>query len=700
MQQVVTVLPDIRGIDSEFDYIVPREITDIVEVGLEVVVPFRNRRVRGWITGVRSDRGDLAESVELKSIIRARSKGPPPDVVGLARWAAWRWAGKWSGILATASSPRIVDPHKVRMAARDLRATQIADRPGLDNPGLDNPGPDNPGPVIIQLAPAVDSTLFVAGEIRKRLRLANRNNAYRQSGVNPGVLVLCPTHSEARHTADRLAREGFPVALLPDDWNMAWHGGCVAVGTRQAVFAPLPALLGIFILSAHDSLYKEERTPSWSAWQVAAERSLRAGVPCWLVTPWPTLAMLEEWPLITPPVDYKRGGWPAATVVDIAGEDPYEALLSDELKYAIRWVLSSSDRIGLVVLNRLSKVKVTICNSCRKIPRCTRCNHALDYSLRALHDMSEADSSPNHADTTTADGTGAGNAFLSCARCGSTFEAQCTHCGSQRLCQQETRITRIRQRLEKYFGVPVEEVSRNTAPSGHAVGTGQRVQLYLGTEALLYRHTRASLVIFLDIDPDLLAPRLDAAENTIAMLVRAAWITRDFGHASRGSETAAGNTHGGNPPSAPASTSAPASETAGAAAALGRNDATGSHGSPSRYNGGLIVQTRVRDHPVIRAVLAGDPNVFTSEESGIRRMLALPPYSAVVRLSGAGAETYAQMLEHAVRTDAAGADVGVVELPDGSWVVSTENHKALCDLLASTKRPAQRVRVEVDPPSL
>ncbi len=787
MQMVVKVLPDIRGIDHEFDYTVPEVLESTIEIGLEVLVPFRNRKVRGWVTAIHHGHGDLAENLELKSIIRARSKGPPPEVIELARWVAWRWNGRWSGILATASSPRIVDPHRVRVPAHDLMAGLVGNQPGKAQPAgsgntvrhcLDQPyghqfhrgqeDPVRPGPVIVQLPPAVDSTLWVAGQLRQRYSVAGKDIAFQESGANPGALVLCPTHLEAQYTADVLGRFGFPVVLLPDGWDMAREGGCIAVGTRQAVFAPLPALQGIFVLSAHDSLYKGERTPSWSAWQVAAERSRRAGVPCWLITPWPTLALLEQCPTVYSPMTHERYGWPSIAVVDLAKEDPYEVILGDEVKHAIRWVLGSPDRIGILVLNRFSKIKLTICNACRKVPRCTRCNHALDYLPRSHGENAEtvAVAAPSGSsdlaaganqtagsrlssnwqeDSRRGPGTGAGGSIesggssesselcLSCARCGSIFDARCPYCGNHRFRQEESKISRIKQKLEKYFAAPVGEVLRSTNRAsgtgkensgGKGDGTGiegtgihatgqapeapaRPVQLYLGTEAVLYRHTRANVVIFLDIDLDLLAPRLDAAENAIAMLVRAAWITRDSGYALRVHDAASSSAEPGS--TKPSSADGHDDDTV----AYGHNgtvtsgktsgDEPSRH-NPSRYNGGLVIQTRVPDHPVIKAVLAGDPDIFTSTESAIRRKLSLPPYSAVARLSGPGAQAYAHMVERTAGKDATGSAICVNELPGGAWVVSAGNgradHKALCDLLAATKRPAQRVRVEVDPPSL
>ena len=97
---IVRVLPDVSGLDKTFDYLVPPELADRVRVGTIVRVPLHGRRVGGWVVGLGTD---AAEGVSLKPIAKVTGWGPPPDLVDLAAWAAWRWAGPERSFLATAS---------------------------------------------------------------------------------------------------------------------------------------------------------------------------------------------------------------------------------------------------------------------------------------------------------------------------------------------------------------------------------------------------------------------------------------------------------------------------------------------------------------------------------------------------------------------------------------------------------------------
>ena len=76
-----------------------------MHVGTRVRAPFHGRTVRGWV--VDEDVGTPAgvEVLPLKSWL---GWGPPPALVELAEWAAWRWAGPASFFLRIASPETIV----------------------------------------------------------------------------------------------------------------------------------------------------------------------------------------------------------------------------------------------------------------------------------------------------------------------------------------------------------------------------------------------------------------------------------------------------------------------------------------------------------------------------------------------------------------------------------------------------------------
>jgi primosomal protein N' (replication factor Y) len=74
----------------------------------------------------------------------------------------------------------------------------------------------------------------------------------------------------------------------------------------------------------------------------------------------------------------------------------------------------------------------------------------------------------------------------------------------------------------------------------------------------------------------------------------------------------------------------------------------------------------------------------------MRRVLGLPPATAMALVSGEAAPAYVEAL---------GRPPGLqVQGPlDGTWRLIAPGHDVLCDALAAVERPPGRLRLEVDP---
>ncbi|MGQ0519988.1 MAG: hypothetical protein ACT4PX_02405 [Actinomycetota bacterium] len=468
MPRVVRVLPDVPALDKEFDYTVPPGLDAGVRVGTLVRVTLQGRRVEGWVVadGVAPPAG-----VRLQPLAKVTGWGPPEPLVDLARWAAWRWAGPVRPVLRAASPPGAVR--------------------GLPAPAREGPPPRPPafGPgdadglagealardrAVVRLPPAADPYPFVAAA----------------AGLGDAV-ILTPSVADAALLARRLGRAGVPVALAPRDWARAAAGGSVVVGARAAAWSPSPAPAAVVVLDAHDEAYQEERVPTWNAWQVAAERARRAGVPCVLVSPCPTLEQLAWGPLLSPSRATERAGWPVVEVVDRRRDDPRSGLYSARVVAVLR-----EGRRVACILNRKGRARLVACASCGELLRCEHCAGAMEQA---------------------GDGLG-------CRACARERPAVCQGCGSSSLRRLRPGVTRAREELEALAGRPVAEV---TGDSSELPGAA----VLVGTEALLHRLSAADAVVFLDFDQELLAPRFRAGEQALALLARAARLVggRDGG---------------------------------------------------------------------------------------------------------------------------------------------------------------------------
>jgi primosomal protein N' (replication factor Y) (superfamily II helicase) len=415
------------------------------------------------------------------------------------------------------------------------------------------------------------------------------------------ALIVHPSVGQSRHLAHGLRRAGGRAALLPRDWATAAAGGCSVFGARSAVLGPVGSLAAVVVFDEHDEGLQEERNPTWHARDVAVERARRAGVPCVLVSPCPSLAALAVADrVLAPSRSEERAGWPIIDVVDRRREDPVRAgLFSPRLVEATR-------RAGPVVcvLNRTGRARLLACASCGELVRTEDGRHVMIEREGHLVAPLTGESRP-----------------LVCAVCTGTA-----------LKRLRLGVDRAREELEALLREPVTEIT------GTATVGDPDARVLIGTEAVLHRVHRADLVVFLDMDQELLAPRYRAAEQAYALLARAAELV-----------------------------------------------------GPRSGGGRILVQTRNPEHRVLQSVVRADPGRFAGAELDLRQALGFPPVCALAEVSGPGAADVAIQLEGSPGLDLLGPR-------DGRWLARAPDPDALAAALASTSRPSSRVRVAVDPP--
>jgi primosomal protein N' (replication factor Y) len=618
--RAVRVRTEVAALPKTFDYVVPPEWNHDVQVGTRVRVPLHGRSVRGWVVEVDTATPVGVDPLPLKSWL---GWGPPPALVQLAEWAAWRWAGPASFFLGVSSPATVVRTLPVP-PGRDVGhsagwgAVGAGGADGAD--GAHPSGVDlalaEPGATMVREPPAtdlIDLVLSVVDDPAVRAREGS-------------TVVLVPSTGWAERLLARLVRRGYPAT---SSWVEARAGWPVVVGSRAGAWAPVPRLAAAVVLDAHDAAYREESAPTYSAVEVLLERAEREGAPCVLVSPVPPAALTVRAGLrtVSPPALQERTGWPALEEVDRRGADPRTGMFSEEFVRLARSVLGdeAAETNGplVCVYNRTGGARLLACRHCGELARCARCGAAT--------------ARPRDEEV------------LRCPRCDETRPVVCVACGRLRMKTLRAGVSRLREELAALLGVEVGEVAGPDLGANQPALHSQPV--LVGTEAVLHRVRRAAAVAFLDIDLHLLAPRLSATEDTLALFVRAARLV-----GGRGSR----------PPWAR-----------------------------------VQVQTRVPGHPVLAAVARGEPAAVLVEDVALRRASSLPPFSALALVSGTLAPAYAEALSRESASSEAGREVSVSAVGEGRFLVQAPAHDALCDLLARTPRPSGRgLRVEVDPATL
>ena len=602
-QRVVRVLPDVAAIDKEFDYRVPDGVE--VHVGDVVRIELHGRRVGGWIVAVDVE---PAPGVALKPLAKVSGRGPGPELIELASWAAERWVGRRASFLRTAAPPGVV----VAKAGRAV---------------MDGPAPaPAPSSAAHRAALAAERGVLRLGPGADRYALVLAAASSDRLGPGGQLLVLCPSVAEARTLGRRLRADHVRTAIVAADgpasaatgeWIQAAFGlARVVVGARAGAWAPTASLGRIVVLDEHDEAYQQEQAPTWHARDVAIERARRAGVPCLLVSPCPSLEALQWGDLTLDDRSAERAAWPRIDLVDQRDLDPaLGPLFSPRLVDVLR-----SDRSVVCVLNRTGRARLLACTACSSLARCAVCDAAVHQTEAA-----------------------AGTEGFGCGRCGTERPMVCLECGGHRFKNLRLGVSRAREELEALAGTTVAELTATTPEDDPAVADARIV---VGTEAALHRVRQAEVVAFLDFDQELLALRYRAAEEAMALLVRAGRLVQR---------------------------------------AAVRRGADG----PDR-RGLVLVQTRTPDHPVLAAAHQADPGRLVASELPMRQALGLPPTTAMAAVSGAAAPELMGAL---------GEPEGIrVQGPLGdAWRIIAPDHETLTAALRSVPRPSGRLRIAVDP---
>jgi primosomal protein N' (replication factor Y) len=218
------------------------------------------------------------------------------------------------------------------------------------------------------------------------------------------VLVLVPEIGLTPQLVSRFRRRlGVEPALLHSGlgdcerlaaWRLARCGDALlVVGTRSAVFTPLPNAGLLIVDEEHDHSLKQHEGLRYSARDLAIARAKHMDIPIVLGSATPTLEMLQHCEsgryrhLVLP----RRAGSaepPVIRLIDLGRATPVEGI-SEPLASAIERHLGAGGQ-ALLFLNRRGFAPTLICTACGHVSECSRCDsrltvHANERRLRCHH---------------------------------------------------------------------------------------------------------------------------------------------------------------------------------------------------------------------------------------------------------------------------------------------------------------------------
>jgi primosomal protein N' (replication factor Y) len=205
------------------------------------------------------------------------------------------------------------------------------------------------------------------------------------------VLVLVPeiglTEQIVRRFADRFgAMVGLVHSELSEraralEWQRCRTGEIrILLGTRSAVWMPLPRLALVVVDEEHDASFKQQEGFRYSARDVAVMRARRLNIPVVLGSATPSLESLancDRGKYAYLPLGERAGGasLPSIRVLDIRGMR-LSSGISDPLRRAILERAERGEQT-LLFLNRRGFAPVVLCHACGWIAGCPRCDSRL-----------------------------------------------------------------------------------------------------------------------------------------------------------------------------------------------------------------------------------------------------------------------------------------------------------------------------------
>ena len=336
----------------------------------------------------------------------------------------------------------------------------------------------------------------------------------------------------------------------------------LVIGTRLAVFTPLPDLALIVVDEEHDASFKQDNELRYHARDLAVWRGKQSACPVVLGSATPSL---ESW--------YKAqsGGYhlleltqrahraarpPQVEILDVRRQQLDNGFSQQALK-----LIQENHQNGgltLIYLNRRGFAPALFCGDCGHIFGCPRCSAKMVLHQRARQ--------------------------LRCHHCDfrQAIPRKCPDCGNQDLTAVGHGTQRVEETLKSFLPqATVVRVDRDSTARKNDWErlyrdiADNRIDVLVGTQMLAKGHdfARLNLVVVLNADGSLYSADFRAPEKLFAELMQVA------GRA-------------------------------------GRADAAGR----------VLIQTQLPEHPVFAAVQAQDYPAFAAHELAEREMFGMPPF--------------------------------------------------------------------------
>ena len=359
-----------------------------------------------------------------------------------------------------------------------------------------------------------------------------------------------------------------------DAWKRAKRGEArVVIGTRSAVFAPLPDLGLIILDEEQEGSYQSEQVPRYHARDVAKYRCVRSKALLVLGSATPSVETMYQaksgrYHLFRLTQRFNQRALPEVTIVDLKEElrQGNGGSISAPLRQALEENIRRGEQ-SILFLNRRGSSKLVTCGECGYVPECPNCSVHLTYH------------SANHR--------------LMCHYCGYSepLPRDCPVCGGL-FTFVGAGTQKVEEELHELFpGTEILRMDTDTVSASRSHEKllsrfqRQNIPILVGTQMVAkgLDFENVTLVGVIAADLSLYVDDYRAGERTFSLL------TQVVGRAGRGSK-----------------------------------------------RGRALIQTWTPDNEVITCAAQQDYDSFYQEEIQLRQLRRYPPFTSLFRLTATG----------------------------------------------------------------
>ncbi len=579
-QKYADIIIDIshEAIDRTFQYIIPEDLDDKLEVGMQVSVPFGqgNRHRKGYVINITDNPSFDLDKMKYISGLPGKSLQIEGKLIKLAAWMKNKYGSTMINCLKTvmpvkeqirktAARVQETDYSIDKLPVEELSEAQLAliDDFARDTDdgeyktyllhGVTGSGKTE---VYIECIKTVIREERQAILLIPEIALTYQNVARFKQHFGDRIAIINSRQSKGEKYREFMRAKAHEVDVI--------------IGPRSALFTPCDNLGLIIIDEEHEQSYKSDQTPKYHAREVALERARLENASVILGSATPSiesycqakLGVYKLWELLERPEGSELS---TVSIVDLREELKLgnRSIISKKLHDLIEDRLAKREQIMLFI-NRRGYNSFVSCRECGEVVKCPKC----DVSL-SLHN----------------------NGFMMCHYCGHIERKhnECTKCKSKLIGGFGTGTEKVEAEINKIFPqARTLRMDKDTTSKKGAHGDilakflNHEADILVGTQMIVKGHDfdNVTLVGIILADMSLFANDYRAGERTFDLLTQAA------GRAGRGDKA-----------------------------------------------GHVLIQTYQPDHYAIRSASKQDFQGFYDMEMSYRRLLRYPPvYNMMVVL--------------------------------------------------------------------